>query len=348
MSKERIFYLDILRIVATFAVIMLHVAAQNWDMVPVNTSAWRSFNFYDAIVRWAVPVFVMMSGVLMLGSERSLSQIFQKNILRIVVAFCAWSAFYTLLRQFTEGGTALHFISRFLRGEYHLWFLYLIVGLYLVVPFLQKIVASVELSKYFLLLSLVFTILIPQAVSLVALFSEEAAGLIHNIITERMNFYFTLGYVGYFVLGYFLTHSRIGKRAELMIYLLGAGGFGLTIGGTAYLAGQTGLPNQLFYGYLTGNVLCESLAVFVFFQKHCSRGQKHVKMKKICAVGAEYSFGAYLSHVAVLMTLEHFGLTTLSFPPVLSVPAISILTFGISYFISFLLHRIPIVKEYLV
>lgn len=90
---ERKQYCDYLRVFATFAVVVLHVSATNWYITDVNVMEWQAFNFYDSIVRWGVPIFVMISGSLFLGRDVSLKKIYSKYILRMVVAFVFWSLF---------------------------------------------------------------------------------------------------------------------------------------------------------------------------------------------------------------------------------------------------------------
>ena len=87
-DQNRAYYLDVLRIIATLAVIMLHVSAQNWDTVDVHSFAWHVFNFFDSLVRWAVPVFIMISGAVFLDNDRPLSiqKLYRKNILRATPA----------------------------------------------------------------------------------------------------------------------------------------------------------------------------------------------------------------------------------------------------------------------
>lgn len=69
-QPQRIAYFDVLRILATFAVIVLHLSAQHWADTDVHTRAWQAFNLYDSAVRWAVPVFVMISGSLSSPARR--------------------------------------------------------------------------------------------------------------------------------------------------------------------------------------------------------------------------------------------------------------------------------------
>ena len=92
-QPQRIAYFDVLRILATFAVIVLHLSAQHWADTDVYSRAWQAFNLYDSAVRWAVPVFVMISGALFLsGSQAASRHILKKNVSRLVTAFIFWSA----------------------------------------------------------------------------------------------------------------------------------------------------------------------------------------------------------------------------------------------------------------
>ena len=81
MPAKRETYFDCLRILATFAVMILHIASQYWYAVDAGTYEWKVFSFYDGMVRWAVPVFVMISGALFLSRDMSLERIFKKIFL---------------------------------------------------------------------------------------------------------------------------------------------------------------------------------------------------------------------------------------------------------------------------
>ena len=96
MNKERIIYLDVLRIISIFSVIIIHVAAMDWYTSPIDSLAWQSVNVYHAVTRFCVPVMFMISGALFLSGEREikLNRLWSKNICRIVMAFVFWSALY--------------------------------------------------------------------------------------------------------------------------------------------------------------------------------------------------------------------------------------------------------------
>lgn len=97
--ENRIEYLDLLRIIAIFGVVVLHVAAQNWVKEFTNVFNWNVYNVYDSLVRWTVPVFVMISGTLFLSKEYSIKKIHSKKIFRIITALGFWSVVYIALSQ---------------------------------------------------------------------------------------------------------------------------------------------------------------------------------------------------------------------------------------------------------
>lgn len=116
--RERIIYIDILRILATFAVVLLHSAAIPVSDNNPNTINWQFGNFYDSIARWCVPMFVMISGVFFLQNEKGKNynqsiksdykKIISKNIFRISTALIIWGMFYgtiNLIRESTASGS---------------------------------------------------------------------------------------------------------------------------------------------------------------------------------------------------------------------------------------------------
>ena len=338
--EQRVYYFDFLRVFATFAVVILHLSAQNWDTTDVKSFAWNTFNFYDSIVRWALLSFVMISGALFLQKDIPLKKIFSKYIFRIVTAFLFWSFVYAV-EHYAENKDIIKALDHFISGHYHLWFLFMITELYMILPFTKKIVESDFLTKYFLLLAFIFTFFLPQSVNLISVFSEKY-GTIATYIINNFYFYFVMGFTVYFLLGCVLNKIEISKKQERIIYFLGICGFIATILMSIMVSRIKNKPNEIFYSYTSINVLFESIAVFVFFKKHFS------KQSKFIVTLSKYSFGAYLVHAAVIRVIELCGLNTLSFNPIFSVPVISVMVFVISFAVSGVLNHIPILKKYIV
>ena len=171
--KQRIVYFDYLRVVAAIAVVLAHVAGFYWSDFGGRSLNWNILNIYITMIRWTVPIFVMLSGSLFLSKELNIKQLYEKNILRMAVAYLAWSLFYTLVFPLYNwifhqeplpslGSVILDTLS----GSYHMWFIPMIIGLYMCAPVIRKIVLDRKVAKYFLTLTLVFAFAIPQAIDL--------------------------------------------------------------------------------------------------------------------------------------------------------------------------------------
>lgn len=342
-------YLDILRIISIFSVIVIHVSMDSWLNLRIYSIDWQIANIFDSISRFAVPVFIMVSGALFLNPEKRVQYktIFTKYILRIVIAFIFWSFLYAVfngLSVYKEINIELlkYIVKRFIIGEYHMWFLYTIIGIYLVTPFLKKIVENKNLAKNFLVLSFTFSSLIPFLQLLPILNKTE-------ILTDKLNLYFFLGYSFYYVLGHYFYTYDFSKQIKNIIYSLGLLGLICTILSTNLL-----LTINKFeflssnYGYavnLMPNIVFMSSSVFLlikslFYGKELKRNNLIIKLSKL-------SFGAYLIHVFFIKIFEIISIASTSFITILSVPVISILVFIMSFLASYILSKIPYVNKYI-
>ena len=90
---SRIVKYDILRVVACFSIILLHVSASYWSVVDVRGGEFLVMTVYNSLTRFAVPVFFMLSGLFLVAPERENVAI-GKRVLRLVMLFYVWSAFY--------------------------------------------------------------------------------------------------------------------------------------------------------------------------------------------------------------------------------------------------------------
>lgn len=345
---DRQLYLDILRICAAFAVIILHVAAQNWMGTDFKSLSWNVFNFYDSAVRWCVPVFVMISGALFLNGQQSVKSIYKKNLVRIALAFTVWSFFYSSI-SFFKGTGIKNAIVSFICGHYHMWFLYMMAGLYMIIPFLRIIAQDAVLVKYYLTLSFLFSFVIPQMISAVSFKSPDSGRIMQSII-DKVQLQFVLGYTFYFILGYVISIVKISKKMLSGICVLGLLGFISTVVLTVLVTYYYQKPNELFYGNFTINVFLESVVVFVLF-KHFFEKTKIVQNKKCSIIFclSKNCFGIYLIHPFIIDELnEILKLNTLSFYPVISVPVIAVIVFASSFLASEVLNHIWVLHRYIV
>lgn len=346
--NNRILYLDILRILATCTIVMIHVASQYWDVVDTRSFEWKVLNFYDSISRWASPVFIMISGSLFLRREIPIRKLYTKYIFRIATAFVFWSFSYSFVLNFWRKWDIKNFFISFLKGQTHLWFLFVIVGLYMIVPFLYHIARNRVLSKYFCIMGFIFSFILPQAVSLISILYPQYEDLANTLI-NKLRIHFVMGFTSYFILGYRISNTEITVKARKMIYLFGFVGFISTILCSQFISNYTNTPSTLFYNSMSVNVLLEAICVFTFFKHKYNYTVVNACTKRIIQSLSKYSFGEYFIHVGVIYLLDKvLKINALTFNPLFAVPINTFLVCSISFASSAIIHHIPVLKKYIV
>lgn len=346
----RLAYADLLRVLATVGVVIIHVTCIWFYGVPVQSGAWTVYNVYDGLVRWCVPVFVMLSGMFMLDPKKSvrLPSLFFRHILRVFVALVVWGGVYAIFDYAWVGGritwdSVLAALNSALHGNthYHLWFLYIILGLYLVTPILRAFVRGASRSDfhYFFLLCFLAAFLLP---ALLQFFPSPTA----TLYLSRLNLHLVMGYVGFYVAGYYLKTYPLGRIAEILIYILGVAGAVCTVWGTSVLSSRAGSLVATLYDYMTPNVAAMGVAVFVLFRYLLGVSDERDRRRRLSGV-AQVTFGIYLVHDLFIILFKRLGGAALPLPAVAAVPLVSAAVFLCSFAVAWLLHKLPFVGRYL-
>lgn len=326
--SERNISIDLLRILACIAVIMVHTVGVPvaYDRVPFESLDYYICMVWSGCIRWAVPVFVMITGYFMLDPQKTVTtkSIFSKRLPRIVCALIFWSMAYAAV---------LHCpIYPFGSQEAHFWYLGMLIGLYLAIPILRHIAARIDLLEYFLL----------------AWLAIETYKFTCNFITKPFSTQPTIfaTYGGYCLLGYYIRwlatqHSKKYACLRRMIYILGIIGTIITgIGGAINID-----IDEYISGYASPNVIFCSAAILLFFAMHpitlASKHQKIVKHISGC------TFGIYLVHLLILIeTYNRFHrIITSTVPHLLVTIAFA---FCAGYVITLILKQIPVINKYIV
>lgn len=355
LQNNRILYPDILRILAVFAVMMLHVSASGFVTNPIQSYAWQIVNFYECLVRWAVPVFVMVSGMFFLNPQKeiTLSKLYRKNIFRIVVALIAWGVFYRSLsitkmifidnvcdKELTVG--ILKQCSTFVFGHvwYHLWFLYMIIGLYMLVPLIRIFTthATKNHYHYLFLLYFLFGSLLP--------FFQDSLLLFDNRLKISFSIKELMGFAGYFILGYYLFKYDLSHRIKKWIYVLAGLSVVFQIFGTFFVSAKLGTASQLLYGNFRPNVVIQAVAVYLFIKDYFMNRIFSERTKGLIVLFSKYSFGMYLVHDFFNILFSRVGFTVTVINPIFAVPLRSIVTFVLSFAVIWVLGHIPVIKKY--
>jgi surface polysaccharide O-acyltransferase-like enzyme len=243
---------DNLRFVAIFGVIVLHATPNMlYYKGEVSESLWWTANIITSLFRFCVPVFVMLTGALVLTKDYELGYFVKKKFFRVVLPFLFWSIGYICYDLFLyhDKVTMLYVvrfsIDKLIHGaSFHLWYVYMIIGLYMFIPVLRKWYknASEKELIYFILIwfiVLCFNLPVLNKFSMPSIFK-----------------YFS-GYIGYLVLGAYLSEKRIHDKIQtniISISLILLGLFVIIIG-TRYYFLQKNIFRDDLYGYLTPFVL---------------------------------------------------------------------------------------------
>ena len=347
-GNQRIQYLDLLRVFGSFAVVVSHVACQFSGVINVHTKEWMYMNIYIGVVQWCVPVFVMISGACLLGRGIELKRILKKNIVHLLIVFLVWSSIYAGIEMCKESKVGIEFfVSKIIFGHYHMWFLYMLMGLYLIIPILDCIIEHRNVTTLFLGLGFVFNFVLPWIYMVIGKFSGPLVGAVLSAVAN-MKMQLIIGYSFYFVLGYVLNRIDLSCFPRWILYVLGILGGVATVLLTRYMSYKSGSLNEEYYNFLTLNVCLQSVAVFVLAKEFTAKSNKF-SGRGMTSFLSKCSLGVYLIHPMILEYLNgSMKINALSFNPAIWIPIFSGILFFVSILFIWLLKRIPIVGDYLV
>lgn len=351
-TPQRVFYPDFLRVIAIFAVVAIHVIANKWYAYKPDTSTWQVLNFYEGFVRWGVPVFMMISGMFLLDFRRyskSVSEnfwrIFKKNIIRMLVVLIFWSIFYIyfdmfLTNKFDTNPTKLtDFLFR--STKYHLWFLYLIIGFYIIAPFLQILVKNLS-KKDFELLLIVLAICC-CAYDFINIFLKF---FLNKTLYFRVFNPELAGYLIYFLAGFYFANFEISRKTRIIFYILAIIGVIITIYGNLLFALNHEQQKDFFYHRKLLNTMFVSFGIFIFIKNIFVNFDANNIFGKFILSLSKLTFGIYLIHIVVLdIFTKKLSITPITLDPIIMVPLLSLAVFVISALLAFILSKIPILRK---
>lgn len=343
-KPQQLDWINNLRIIAMFLVVVLHTTSpmlMAYGKEP--DSYWFIADFYNALSRFGVPVFVMITGALLLNRDYELGDFLRKRLGRIFPPFIFWSAVYILYSWYNEDIVFTDSISanitlvlhQFKYGAYyHLWYVYMLIGLYFIIPILGKFVrnASEKELLYFLLLwFVVVAISQPYLVR----------------YNPQIDLHYITGYIGYLVLGHYLAFKQfpawMNARWFGILFLVS---LTIIIAGT-YFASMAGKGlSTLFYEPISPTIVLLSGSAFMMGK--LSTIKLSPKLKKVRDLAGSYTFGIYLSHALILTVFDdpdyginiNYKLCT----PFISIPLTALLVFCSAWLLVWLISKIPFGK----
>jgi surface polysaccharide O-acyltransferase-like enzyme len=336
-KTENLDWINNLRVISLFAVVILHTTSpvlETYNKGPL--SIWLIGDFYNTLTRFAVPVFVMISGALLLHREYELGDFLKKRLIRIVIPFLFWSCIYIAYEFYNEDLTytglnwdtvhqALHLLK--VGSSYHLWYVYMLIGLYLFVPIISIFIRNATQNEilYFLIVWFVVMALGQPYLSK---------------FKPSLDLRYFEGFVGYLVLGHYLAFKPITKKRTGLWALLFIACLGVFSVGTYLLYQHYNGISTLLYEPLSPPIVLMATSVFMLGRVWIPKVPKALISFRDFA--GKYNYGIYLSHAIILTLLNDLlEFNYQLFNPWLSIPCIAIVCFSLSLMLVFVINKIP-------
>ncbi|MFT6984361.1 MAG: surface polysaccharide O-acyltransferase-like enzyme [Psychromonas sp.] len=337
MSQPRpaIFYIDLLRFMAAFAVIAIHVLGPfRYLYGEIPDSDWLAATAINSVTRWAVPVFIMLSGALLLSSERAFNceDYLRKRVAKVAVPFICWTLIYAFIGGFTEAEWSAVETLKIIENSgntpvwYHLWFFYDFIPLYFVIPFLIPLLKKTS-PEFIKLLIITWTLLFLMHWLKVESFLQQ------NIIL----------YTGYLMLGWYLFNRDNSRQLKYWL-IAGISMLLLNVFGSWQLAIESGKYSSFFMGYKTLNTVIIAGMLFVCAQAYGDKIEG--KLRALITLISKYSLGIYLLHPLLLIPVRNLdnGFYSAFISNWLAIPVITIAILFISLLCTISLAKIPFLK----
>lgn len=353
--KTREWKLDVIRIIASFFVVVIHVNAQKFVIDMPLSFSWHTRNLIACLVRGAVPFFFMLSGILFMEKQISIRNLYKKYIFRLAWLFVFWSVFYSTIDSICylaaeKTFSVRHWIVQILSSHYHLWFLPCLVGVYIFLPVIQKLVFSSENSLLLYIGAVVFVTVIGKESldPILKMFFNTAAW--DNFWSDMAISGLSVGII-YFVIGYYLHkyYSKISLRMITGIYIIN-----ILLMVAVNVAGAFVVDShvQITYGYSNLFVVLSSGALFVLYLKMSDIYHPEELTCQRIRMFSECTLGIYLIHPFLIEQIfSRIGFINLvqdRFPAFISVLMVSFLIYLLSLAIAWGVGKIPVVGKMLV
>ena len=298
MEKKRILYLDNIKAFACILVVLQHVAAYGY--LYTETGTWNDhwvcnhpenleryvYNIIlIAIAKAAVPLFIMVNGALMLDKDITYKTILKKYILRCIKVLLFWNIFMAIC-TYMDGGTINDVLSVLIFGYQQFWFIYTLIGLYLVQPLLREIVKQEKILK-----AAIFMFVVALALNSI---EEVLPGKFSDIILHLAS---EIGisdfpkWCGYYCLGYYLKNKENSCFAHIKF---GGGIVILSIVYSIYMSSQSNIFHLESIEVFSLSTLIISIVVFLMLKKLPKNE------RKILSIINRNSFFIYAGHCLLI------------------------------------------------
>lgn len=354
---SRIYFLDYLRVVACFMVILVHsiepfyLGAEGTFVASWGDAMWVTF--LDSALRCAVPLFVMTSSYLLLPIKGNTEHFLKRRFGRVAIPFVIWSLLYAVVPQWGSGGSVdvagnlSRLAVNYMPHSGHLWFVYMLLGIYIIMPIISPWLEQVSRrgERLFILVWLLSTA-VP--------FFRLAASLTGNAEVwgeaswnEFGMLYYTSGFIGYIVVAHYIRKyiSWSVKRTLAIALPMFVVGYLIVA-----LPFYTQLPDsypvsdsidlaiawERSWCFATTGVALTAIALFLIFKLIRRPHRGYTLIERL----SKLSYGIYLMHIFVLVAAYDIISSLMLSTPVTMI-ATALATFAVSAIITQILSTLP-------
>lgn len=344
---KREYQLDLLRNICCLLVIVMHSTSYILLTAPNNSLGWYSAIVIDYIGLIAVPIFYMLSGYFILNKKVLSYRYITKKIVHIFTSFIIWSFFYLIWKNrlyLFEFTWSLDFLKQFLAelftGQPHFWFLFYLIGLYILSPILKKVIEDEYLTKYyFIVMFTIYFVLRPLSAYIWPL------TYVFNFV-EASGFTRLFGFSIYFIIGGILNKFNINNIKNIRrFYFLGLLCFIISPLLNVIYAAITHTKSEFLCDYLQPFVFVASIALFVFVKSFSLKNKMIIKINTLLA---KQSMGVYFIHIFIYYKIVQYGLYYFHIPAIVAIILSTILNYLFSNLIVFIISKIPFFGKRLV
>ena len=333
-QKQRIVWVDFARVLSAFLVVLAHV--EGWG----SSQHWARIGYYT-VSRAGVPIFMLLSGFLLLSHhDEDMTTFFKKRAGKIVIPLFFWSFAYDIYLNHELAKTGLtlpavwNLFLRVFKGPRfgHLWFFYVLVGLYFFTPILRLFVAKARRKDILFYIAIWFAMV--PGLSILTSFTSFRFGF---------EFQFATGYIGYYLLGLLFGQMEITRGRviwSLVVFIV----FSIFTFFIVYWDLWPKMQESTFRSYLSFNIIFMALPAFILMR---AVGEK-IKPSRILTLVSQASFGIYLMHLLFFHWMgelwQRLGFDMQAGGQFWMIPIVTVVIFIISFGVTLVIRKIPILK----
>jgi surface polysaccharide O-acyltransferase-like enzyme len=361
MQKEHLAWVDLLRIIACLLVVIAHSCDPFVGQFDNNRTEFLTGALVGSFVRPCVPLFVMISGVLLLPVKLDMTTFYARRAQRLIIPFVFWSMMLPVLYfLYVNSGVKIispniivtdyrlvntiqklyTFVFNFNYATTALWYVYMLIGLYFFLPVISAWLSQASQRDIWWFLGFwIISMCLPYVQMMAPIFGYPGQKGLLGVCDWNAygTFYYFSGFLGYLVLAYYLVRFPLnwswGRTLSIAIpvfligYAVTSVGFILTQ--KHFPGNYTSLEIPWYYSGI--NVFLMTVSVFIIFQKVT------IQSSPLLTKTSALTFGIYLSHFFFVQVGYDLIYPAVDLPAIVKIPMIALFAFSVSLLLVWLM-----------